>query len=80
MRNYKIIDSYKEMPNPSRYFRNYIEIKDLKSNLYYLVWLDDFSAICFEHNPSSPKGIGYMRFLGEACIFISVDLIPYIYS
>lgn len=78
MRSYRIIDSYKEIPGS--YYRHNIEIKDLKSNLYYSVWLDDFSAICFEHNPSNAKSIGYMKFLEEACIFISDDLIPYIYS
>ena len=78
MKSYKIIDSYKEITNS--YYRHNIEIKDLKSNLFYLVWLDDFSAICFEHNPSSPKGTGYMKFLEEACVFISVDFLPYIYS
>lgn len=78
MKSYKIIDSYKEIPNS--YYRHNIEIKDLKSNLYYSVWLDDFSAICFDHNPSSPKGIGYMRFLGEASVFEENDIIPYIYS
>lgn len=78
MRSYKIIDSYKEIPGS--YYRHNIEIKDLKSNLYYIVWLDDFSAFCYDRNPSSPKGVGYMRLLEEACVFEEDDLIPYIYS
>lgn len=78
MRNYRIIDSYKEKPNS--FYRNSKEIKDLKSNLYYSVWLYDFSAICLEHNFLNVKSTGYLHFLRESCVFISADLLPYIYS
>lgn len=87
MKNYRIINDYKVINKPNLYACNIeikdlknIEIKDLKSNLYYLVWVDDYSAICFDRNPSSPKGTGYMRLFGEACVFEEDDIIPYIYS
>lgn len=85
MRNYRIINDYKII-NRINYYVNYnvcnssVIIEDLKSNLYYLIWVGDYSAICFDRNPSNITGTGYMRLLGEAYVFEEDDLIPYIYK
>lgn len=79
MRNYRIINDYEIIDRINPYVCN-VTVEDLKSNLYYLVWADDHSAICFDRNPSSPEGIGYMRFPGEASVFEEDDIIPYMYS
>ena len=78
MRNYRIINNYKVINRINLYMCN-VTIKDLKSNLYYSIWADDYSAIWFDHNPLSPKGTGYMRLFGEASVFEEDDIIPYIY-
>lgn len=76
MRNYRIINDYKVIGSRISPYR----IKGSRSNLFYLIWADDASAICFDRNPASLKGIGYMRLLGEAYVFEEDDPIPYIYS
>ena len=83
MRNYRIINDYKIIRRINHCI-NYcayssVMIKDLKSNLYYLIWTDDYSTFCFDRSPSSPKGTGYTRLFGEACVFEEDDIIPYIY-
>ena len=80
MRNYKIINNYKIIHRTNYHRYNHTEIKDLKSNLCYMVWLEDFLATCYDRNSSSPEGTGYMRLFGEACVFEEDDIIPYIYS
>lgn len=84
MRSYRVINDYKIINRISHRVNycayNSVMIKDLKSNLYYLTWINDYSAVCFDRNPSSLKGTGYMRLFGEACVFEEDDIISYIYE
>lgn len=84
MRSYRVINDYKII-NRISHSVNYcvsksIMIKDIKSNLYYLIWQDDYRGFCFDRNPSNLKGIGYMRFFGEACVFEEDVFIPCVFE
>lgn len=72
MRSYRIINDYKIV--------NRVTIEDLKSNLYYIRCVDEYTAICFAHIPPILQGTGYMRLLEEAFVFEEDDIIPYIYE
>lgn len=73
MRNYRVINDYRVIVRTNIYRT----IKDLRSNLYYSIWADYGHAICYDRNPSTPKGIGYSKILKEAFVFEFDDIIWY---
>lgn len=74
MRNYKVVNDYTIF---NYGFPASMEVMDNKSKLFYMIWKDDLTTICFDRNPSTPKGVGYTKILKEAFVFEFDDMVWY---
>lgn len=74
MRNYRAVNDYTIFGHDVPFS---VQVRDNKSKLFYMIWKDDLTTICFDRNPSTPNSVGYIKILKEAFVFEFDDMVWY---